>query len=113
VIHENVPSQERDDLLKALASDSVEQVVSALLSIGLHERDRYWAEQQLMRALDDRRTEVRIAALQALGHLARTHRSISPSVVTVLRRHLDVPDVPGAVEDTLDDILIFFESHEA
>jgi hypothetical protein len=76
--------------------------------MALHETELSWAETQCVSALKDDRLEVRKAAIQGLGHLARIHGKLTiPGITDELGHLRNDPELGGIVEDTLDDILVF------
>jgi hypothetical protein len=98
----------REQVEDALASDSPASAAEALIRMALWETDPRWAEQKSLSALRDTRKEVRMAALLAIGHLARLHRSLSLEIVVpAVRILLDDPECCGTAENVLEDIAIF------
>ena len=105
---EDLPSIAREELSNALLSCKSEVVSRALLRMALHEIDWQWAEQRCLSALKDERPQVRRAAAQGLGHIARIHGKLTlPMAVEALTNLLTDPDIGGVAEDALDDILVF------
>jgi hypothetical protein len=98
----------REQLEKTLASGDGSTVADALIRMALWEPDWRWAEQKTLSALGDSRKEVRVAALQSIGHLARLHRSLNLEIVIpVVTRLLDDPECRGTAADALEDIATF------
>ncbi|HLJ88974.1 MAG TPA: hypothetical protein VKZ53_19295 [Candidatus Angelobacter sp.] len=98
----------RQEVEEALRSPDGQTTAPALIRMALHERDWQWAERVCLRALSDSRTPVRIAALIALGHLARLHRRLHLELaVPAITRLLGDAECGGTAEDTLEDIAIF------
>lgn len=105
---ENPAPIPREQLEKALVSSDAPTVADALIRMALWESDGRWAEQKSLSALGDRRKEVRIAALQSIGHLARLHRSLNlETVIPAVTKLLDDPDCRGTAADALEDIATF------
>ena len=87
------------------------EAARALLRMALHERNLDFAERLCLDALEDRRPEVKTAAIQSLGHLARIHHALAnAAVVDHLKKLQQDPAWSGLAEDALDDILTFVPS---
>ena len=98
----------RDQLEKALVSSDAPTVADALIRMAFWETDWRWAEQKSLSGLRDARKEVRTAALQSIGHLARLHRSLNlETVIPAVTALLDDPDCRGTAADALQDIATF------
>ena len=108
--YEDIRPISRRELVDALASDSDERAAKAVIAVALHDRDWSWAEQQCLLALHDKRHDVRTAAVVGLGHIARIHGKSNLSIVIpaleALRSH---QALRGAVEDAIEDILMFVD----
>jgi hypothetical protein len=105
---ENPAPIPREQLEQRLASGDGPTVADALIRMSLWEADWRWAEQKTLWALGDGRKEVRIAALQSIGHLVRLHRLLNLEIVIhAATRLLDDADCRGAAADALDDIATF------
>ncbi|HTS09705.1 MAG TPA: hypothetical protein VMP68_29335 [Candidatus Eisenbacteria bacterium] len=105
---ENPTPLPRPQLEIALASSEASAVAEALIRMALWENDWRWAEQKSLSALRDARKEVRTAALLAIGHLARLHRSLDlQTVIPAVRKLLADTECRGTAEDALDDIATF------
>ena len=105
---ENPTPLPRPQLEIALASSEASVVAEALIRIALWENDWRWAEHKSFSALKDAREEVRTAALLAIGHLARLHRSLDLQIVVpAVRKLLADTGCHGTAEDVLDDIASF------
>jgi len=103
------PSLSHDEAIRRLASDLDESVVSALVSIGLNETDRAWAQDTCLKYLTNKTEAIVASAITAFGHIARRHgemntETVLPALETVQRRF---PALKGIIEDTLDDIDTF------
>jgi hypothetical protein len=98
----------REDVNKSLASRDSRAAAEALIRMALCESDWEWAEHVCLTALKDDRAEVKVAALTALGHLARRFRTLHLDVVLPSIKNL-LMEAPyrGAAEDALDDIAVF------
>nr|WP_218583261.1 hypothetical protein [Pseudomonas atagonensis] len=84
-------------------------VVSALISIGLNEIDRIWAQDTCLKYLTSETESIVVSAITAIGHIARRHgeldcETVLPALESVKRKF---PALEGVIEDTLDDIEIF------
>lgn len=110
--YEDVLPISRQELRDALASDSNERAARAIIAAALHDPDWTWAEQQCLVALQDKREEVRAAAIIGLGHIARVHgRSTLSVVIPALKALSSDQHLGGMVEDAIDDILMFVRAH--
>jgi hypothetical protein len=90
---------------RALASEDTTAAAEALIRVGLWETELQWAERFCLTGLQDRRTEVRRAALIAIGHLARRHHALQLNLTRpTVRQFLTDPELAGSAQDTLDDI---------
>jgi|SRR5579862_2966654 len=82
--------------------------VKALIRMALWETDWEWAERMALRALEDPRKPVKMAALVAIAHLARLHRRLHLELVLpAVNKLLNDPDCCGNAQDALDDIAVF------
>ena len=103
----------RDDLNAALASNDGRSISIALIRMALHEPDWEWAERICLTNLEDKRTEVKNAALTGLSHLARIHRKLHLEIVLPkIKCLLSDADSHGIAEDTLGDIGQYVSSPE-
>lgn len=108
LIYQN-PSINHDEAIRLLSSGIDANVIAALVSIGLNETDRNWAQDICLKYLTSKTEAIVAAAATALGHIARRHRELDTETVfaaleSVKRMH---PSLQGIIEDTLDDIDIF------
>jgi hypothetical protein len=111
MIYENLPCIKPDELDRALAEGTPEEAARALLRMAINDTNWRWAEEKCLLALHDQRDEVKAAAITSLGHLARTHHTLSlEMVVPELQKIKDDPKLGGIVEDALEDILMFTSS---
>ena len=93
---------------ESLASAESDVPARALIRMALWENDWVWAERMALRALEDPRKQVRIAALVAISHLVRLHHKLHLELVlAAITRLLHDPDCGGSAQDTLDDIALF------
>jgi hypothetical protein len=103
------PSISHDEAIRLLASDTDANVIAALVSIGLNDSDRKWAQDICLKHLTSKTEAIVAAAATALGHIARRHGELDTETVfaaleSVKRMH---PSLQGIIEDTLDDIDVF------
>lgn len=103
------PSLSHDEAIRHLASDLDENVICALVSIGLNETDRAWAQDTCLKYLTNKTEAIVASAVTALGHIARRHgeldiQTVLPALEIVQRKF---PALKGIIEDTLDDIDTF------
>ena len=103
------PSISHDEAIRLLASDTDANVIAALVSIGLNEADRNWAQDICLKHLTSKTEAIVAAATTALGHIARRHGELDTETVfaaleSAKQMH---PSLQGIIEDTLDDIDVF------
>ncbi|MGF6110467.1 hypothetical protein [Pseudomonas mandelii] len=103
------PSMSHDEAADLLASDEEANIIAALVSIGLNEQDRVWAEAICLSRLSSDSAAVAASAITALGHIARRHgvldmKTVIPALTTAKK---NFPALEATVADTLDDIAMF------
>ncbi|MEX5667635.1 hypothetical protein ABFV57_22490 [Pseudomonas neuropathica] len=108
LIYQN-PSINHDEAVRLLSSGIDANVIAALVSIGLNETDRKWAQDICLKHLTSRAEAIVAAAATALGHIARRHGELDTETVfaaleSAKQTH---PSLQGIIEDTLDDIDVF------
>jgi hypothetical protein len=97
------PSISHDEAIRLLASDIDANVIAALVSIGLNETDRNWAQDICLKHLTSKTGAIVAAAATALGHIARRHSEVDTETVLPtleIARRKSSPLV-RAVEDKL------------
>jgi hypothetical protein len=94
---------------RLLASNVETKVIAALVSIGLNEQDRTWAQNTCLKYLASETESVAASAITALGHIARRHGDVDTKVVLPALEIVKYkfPSLEGVVTDTLDDIDAF------
>jgi hypothetical protein len=108
LIYQN-PSMSHDDVIRLLASGVEENVIAGLISIGLNEENRSWAQNTCLKYLACEAESVAASAVTALGHIARRHsqldrETVLPALETLKKKF---PSLEGVIADTLDDIDVF------
>jgi hypothetical protein len=103
------PSINHDEAIRLLSSGIDANVITALVSIGLNETDRKWAQDICLKHLTSKAEAIVAAAATALGHIARRHGELDTETVfaaleSAKQTH---PSLQGIIEDTLDDIDVF------
>ncbi|MVV50792.1 hypothetical protein EJA72_21500 [Pseudomonas sp. PB120] len=103
------PSVSHDEAITLLASGVSTKVIVGLISIGLNETDRIWAENICLQYLANEDEAVAASAIKALGHIARRHSELDKETVLAALEALKkkFPSLEGVIADTLDDIEIF------
>jgi len=103
------PSVSHDEAVRLLASDVDANVIAALISIGLNEENRIWAQSICLKYLVSENESVTASAITALGHIARRHGEVDRETVLPALEKVKhkFPSLDGVVEDTLDDIDVF------
>ena len=103
------PSTSHDEATRLLASDVDANVIAALVSIGLNEKDRIWAQNTCLQYLASETESIAASAITALGHIVHRHceidrETVLPALEQVKHKY---PSLVGVVEDALDDIDLF------
>lgn len=103
------PSVSHDQAILLIDSGVEENVIAGLISIGLNEEDRTWAQDICLGYLASETEPVAAAAITALSHIARRHgeldmRTVLPALETLKTKF---PSLKGIIADTLDDIGAF------
>lgn len=103
------PSISHDETVSLLDSGLEADVVSALISIGLNEQDRIWAQTICLNYLDSSSERVVASAITSLGHIARRHGTLDMNAVlpALDTAKTKFPTLEATVADTLDDIETF------
>ena len=99
--YEKIAAISQEAAEKALMSGSTQEAARAVIRVAMCEDDEAWAEHFCMRALKDRRAEVRVSAITGVGHLARRYKRVHPALVAELRSLETDTKFAGAVEDAL------------
>ena len=94
---------------RLLASNVKANVIAALISVGLNEQDRTWAQNTCLKYLASETESIAASAITALGYIARRHgyldtKAVLPALESVKYKF---PSLEGVVTDTLDDIDAF------
>lgn len=99
---------DRKDVEKALSGSDARHAAETVIRMAMNEPDLEWAQRMCLAAVRDFRTEVVLAGLTGLGHLARRFRTLNLSLVLpAVRCHLKDEKYGGVAEDVLDDIAVF------
>ena len=95
--------------MRLLASGEETNVATALVSIGLNEQDKIWAQNTCLKYLESESESVAAAAITALGHIDRRQGDLDLGAVLPALEKLKekFPSLEGTVADTLDDIEVF------
>lgn len=103
------PSMSHEEATRLLASDIETNVIAALVSIGLNEQDRTWAQNTCLKYLASETESIAASAIKALGHIARRHGDLDTNVVLPALDSVKYKfsSLEGVVMDTLDDIDAF------
>jgi hypothetical protein len=98
-----------DEATTLLASGVDTNISAALVSIGLNEQDRTWAQNTCLKYLASETESVAASAITALGHLARRHGELDKKTVLAKLEKVKnkFPSLEGIIADTLDDIDAF------
>jgi hypothetical protein len=106
--YDEVTQITKDAAMEAFASDDIERVCKALVSVAFHETDWRWAQERCLEFLANENENVSGLAATCLGHIARIRGMVDkPRVIAALRARLRDPRIAGQVEDALHDIEMF------
>ena len=112
--YRQIPRMTRAEIEQALDSNNNEAIAEAILSAALHDPDWRWTQGACLRLFSNPDANVRRAAIVGIGHLARIHRTLDWDLVLPKLATLKNDDaVRGTVEDTLDDIRVFWDRKSA
>ncbi|WP_223487183.1 hypothetical protein [Pseudomonas sp. A-RE-19] len=103
------PTMSHEEATRLLTSEVETNVAAALISIGLNEQDKTWAQNTCLKYLESESESVAASAITALGHIARRQGgldlgAVRPALEQVKERF---PSLEGIVADTFDDIETF------
>jgi len=103
------PSISHDKAVRLLQSRTDTDVIQALISIGLNEEDRIWAQQTCLKYFASSNEAVVSSAITALGHIARRHGEVDKDAALSALEEVKTsfPSLEGVIADTLDDIEAF------
>ena len=103
------PSMSHEEATRLLASGVETNVAAALISIGLNEQDKTWAQNTCLKYLVSESESVAASAITAFGHIARRQGDLDlGAVLPALEKVKEkFPSLEGIVADTLDDIEVF------
>ncbi|WJK07792.1 hypothetical protein [Pseudomonas fluorescens] len=98
-----------DEAVRLLESGVERNVVAGLISIGLNESDRIWAQQTCLKYLSSSNESVVTSAITALGHIARRHGELDKDIAFAALEGVKTrfPSLEGVIANTLDDIEAF------
>ncbi|AZV27772.1 hypothetical protein C1X30_21095 [Pseudomonas sp. FW305-BF6] len=103
------PTVNHDEAVRILESGVERNVVAGLISIGLNESDRIWAQQTCLKYFASSNESVVASAITALGHIARRHGKLDKDIAFAALEEAKTrfPSLEGVIADTLDDIEAF------
>ncbi|WP_368388978.1 hypothetical protein [Pseudomonas sp. HS6] len=98
-----------DEAVRLLESGMERNVVAGLISIGLNESDRIWAQQTCLKYFASSNESIVTSAITALGHIARRHGELDKDAALSALEEVKTrfPSLEGVIADTLDDIEAF------
>jgi len=98
-----------DEAVRLLESGVEMNVVAGLISIGLNESDRIWAQQTCLKYFASSNESVLTSAITALGHVARRHCELDKDIAFAALEEVKTrfSSLEGVIADTLDDIEAF------
>lgn len=99
---------DRKAVEEALSGRDADRAAESVIRMAMNDPDFEWAQRICLRAVQDVRTEVVLAGLIGLGHLARRFRRLDlKTVLPAVRFRLKDKTFAGVAEDVLDDIGMF------
>ncbi|MHC8306091.1 hypothetical protein [Pseudomonas sp. PB3P13] len=103
------PSISHDEAIMLFDSGLEQNIVTALISIGLNEQDNAWAQNVCLKHMESGTQSVAAAAITALGHVARRFGELEMQAVMAALDSVQAkyPALEATVGDTLDDIEMF------
>jgi hypothetical protein len=106
--YKNIASIDKVDAERIFASNNVENICDAMLSITFYENDWKWVQDKCLILFQNANPKISSLAATCLGHIARIHRKLEKEkVIKILRERLDDKEISGWIEDALDDIKMF------
>ena len=103
-----IPKLTRSQLEVNFASRNPDRIALSILSASLYDLDFTWIEGICKHYLQSDNVDLLVASIRGIGNIARrSRRIIDISIISRLRELRSSDTLQGAVEDTLDDILIF------
>ena len=106
--YRGLPPTTREEVAEALKGNCFELICARFLGAVVHGEEPQGLTTTCIELLEHPSTEVRRAAVVALGHVARIHRNIDrESVIPRLALLADDAQLSGAAADALDDIATF------
>jgi hypothetical protein len=101
----------RDEVSICLASNDADLAAEAIVRMALWESEWEWAERICLLALKSDKPQVKVAALTAIGHVARRFRTLHLDLVlpAINEVHNDAR-YRATADDVLDDIAIFIKN---
>jgi len=103
------PTVNHDEAVRLLESGVEMNVVAGLISIGLNESDRIWAQRTCLKYFTSNNEAVVSSAITALGHIARRYGELDKNAALSALEEVKTrfPSLEGVIGDTLDDIEAF------
>jgi len=103
------PTVSHDEAVRLLESGVKRNVVAGLISIGLNESDKVWAQQTCLKYFASNNESIVTSAITALGHIARRHGELDKDAALSALEEVKTrfPSLEGVIADTLDDIEAF------
>lgn len=107
-IYEELPVVSHEEAVAIFAEADPKRIAETLVALGLHDADPHWVQEQSLRFLSHSDEVVVSAAILAIGHSARMHRtSGGDTIIQALQAVAADSRYTGKVQDTLDDIETF------
>ncbi|PKE27839.1 hypothetical protein CWS43_24495 [Rahnella sp. AA] len=110
---QNPKRQSRDALISDLASNDVNKICAALVSISFYESDWKWAQDICLDCLKSDNIEVSKIAATCLGHIVRIHGMLEiDKVLDAFKQQEKNKAISGYISDAIDDINIFLVKND-
>jgi hypothetical protein len=103
----------KEEIKKKLNSNDIKEVTDTLLDITFNNEDWEFVQNECLKLLDNKITDISGLAITCLGHIARIHSKINmEKIIPRLNEKLNNPELYGRIEDALNDIKMFIKNDE-
>lgn len=98
----------RREAAESLASQDVDRVCRALVSISFYDDDWRWVQETCLSYLANSDPQISGLAATCLGHVARIRNVLDKEkVLAALSARASEPEIAGRIADAIDDIEMF------
>ncbi|CAM3269836.1 hypothetical protein SAMN04490207_2289 [Pseudomonas gessardii] len=108
-MHYHDPDMSHEEVVNSLAAGDECKVATALISIGLNEKNGVWAQEICLRHMSHDNQTIASAAIVAIGHIARRFRALDTAKVSTAMQYAvqKHPSLSGVISSAQDDIEMF------